>query len=113
MKKNRTYRIRHMLNASREAVDFAEGKTLPILKSDRGLQLILARLLEIVGEAAKFVPSDIKESNPLIPWRRIAKARDWLIHGYFNVDLKIVWTMVSVDLPAIVPELERILQEES
>jgi uncharacterized protein with HEPN domain len=63
--------------------------------------LALVRLLEIIGEAARRVSVGLRESHPEIPWAEIAGTRDRLIHGYFDVDLDIVWGIVTQDLPAL------------
>ena len=83
-------RLRHMLDASREAVGFAKGKSRADLHADRGLQLILTRLLEIVGEAANKVPQTTRDLYPEIPWSAAIAVRNRLIHGYEDVDLDIV-----------------------
>ena len=70
--------------------------------------LALVRLLEIIGEAAKNVPEEIKASYPNIPWRVIGSTRDRLIHGYFDVDLDVVWDIVTNELPSLVKDLETI-----
>ena len=71
--------------------------------------LALTRLLEIVGEAAKNVSEPTRALAPAVPWRQIAGTRDRIIHGDFDVNLDIVWEIVSVDLPRLVPELDRLI----
>ncbi len=103
-------RLRHMLEASREAVGFAKGKTLGDLHADRGLQLILTRLLEIVGEAANKVPQAQRDAHPGIRWSAAISLRNRLIHGYEDVDLDVVWQTVSEDLPNLIEALENALK---
>ena len=81
----------------------------PCFDADEKLALALVRLLEILGEAAKGVSPDFRDAHPQIPWKLVAGARDRLIHGYFEVDLKIVWEIVTRDLPPLIAELERLL----
>jgi len=100
-------RLRHMLDASREAVGFAKGKSRADLHADRGLQLILTRLLEIVGEAANKVPQTTRDLYPEIPWSAAIAVRNRLIHGYEDVDLDIVWQTVNEDLPMLIRALEK------
>jgi len=73
------------------------------------LALALVRILEIVGEAARFVPNEFRDSHPEIPWREIAGTRNRLIHGYFAVDLDIVWSIIENDLPLLAAQLRSIL----
>ncbi|MBU0704183.1 MAG: DUF86 domain-containing protein [Chloroflexi bacterium] len=102
-------RLRHMLDAVRKAMEFAQGRSRADLDTDEMLNLALIRLLEVLGEAAKSVSSGCRQSYPEIPWKQIAGTRDRLIHGYFDVDMDIVWEIVTVDLPSLVVELEQII----
>jgi uncharacterized protein with HEPN domain len=104
--------LRHMLDHAREAIDLARGKSRANLDTDRLLQLALSRLVEIIGEAASRVPSDLQASHPTLPWRQAIGARNRLIHGYDFIDLDILWEIVDTDLPALVPQIEQILKLE-
>jgi len=66
------------------------------------------RNFEVIGEAAKKVPTNVRDEYDEIPWDEMAGMRDKLIHGYATVDLEIVWTTVSEDVPLIVSQLKRI-----
>ena len=79
------------------------------MDADEKLTLALVRLIEVLGEAAKGVSQTFRETHPEISWREIAGTRDRLIHGYFDVDLNIVWQIVTKDLPALILQLEKIL----
>jgi uncharacterized protein with HEPN domain len=68
----------------------------------------VVRCIEIVGEAVKSVPEELKLKHPQIPWKRMAGMRDKLIHAYRGVDYRLVWVVATVDLPALVPHLRRI-----
>jgi uncharacterized protein with HEPN domain len=104
-------RLRHMLDAAREAVGFANGRSRSDLHADRGLQLILTRLLEIVGEAANRVPPAVRDRHSEISWSEAIAIRNRLIHGYEDVDLDIVWQTVNEDLPKLVAALEKAIEE--
>ena len=103
-------RINHMLDAARKAIAFTVEKTRADLDDDELLALALVRLLEIVGEAARFVPDEIKHNYPDVAWSAIAGTRNRLIHGYFAVDYDVVWSIVQINLPELVDQLERILE---
>ncbi|MBI3761744.1 MAG: DUF86 domain-containing protein [Chloroflexi bacterium] len=112
MPKSDTVRIRHMLDAAKEAVAFTEGKTRGDLDSDRKLNLSLVRLIEVVGEAANQVSAETQARCAQVPWPDIIGMRHRLVHGYDEVDLDIVWQVVTLDLPSLVVALEEILQAE-
>ncbi len=101
-------RIRHILDAAREAVAFAKGRSRADLDSDRKLNLSLVRLLEIIGEAAKGISQEFRNSHPDLPWKSVIGMRDRLIHGYFDVNLDVVWETVTQDLPSLIAQLEKI-----
>jgi hypothetical protein len=56
------------------------------------------RSLEVIGEAVKKIPLEIREKRPDIPWKEIAGTRDKLIHEYFGIDLQILWKTIQTDL---------------
>lgn len=75
------------------------------LDDDRLLALALARLLEIIGEAANRVPVDVRETYPGIPWSEIIGLRHRLAHGYDRIDHEILWEILTGDLPRLVEQL--------
>ena len=78
---------------------------------DSMLQDAVVRNLEILGEAAKNVPDEIRSRYPDIPWKRVAGFRDVAIHDYFGVDLEIVWKILTEGLVIIKPSLEKAVRE--
>lgn len=70
------------------------------------------RNLEIIGEAARHIPREVKERYPKMPWIEMQTMRNIVIHEYHGVNLKIIWKTVIEDLPSIVSGLEKILGEE-
>lgn len=99
-------RLRHMLGAAEKALHFTRGKTRADLDREEQLSLALVRILEIIGEAAAKVTLDCQARNPMVPWKEIVGTRNRLIHGYEEVDLDIVWQIVSGDLPGLVVALK-------
>ena len=69
------------------------------------------RALEIIGEASKNIPSPIKDRYPQIPWKDMAGMRDKVIHAYFGVDIKRVWSTINEDIHTIKPHFQKILKE--
>ena len=105
-------RLLDMQAAIDKAITFTAGRTRGDLDQNDMLALALVRLLEIVGEAARFVPDEIKDTHPEIPWREIAGTRDRLFHGYFAVDLDIVWSIIQTDLPPLAVQIRSILEND-
>ena len=104
-------RIQHMLDAAREALAFAAGKTRDDLDTDRVLTLALIKSIEIIGEAAARISTETKTATPALPWRDIVGMRNRLVHVYFDVNLDIVWSTVEEELPELIAELEAALQD--
>ncbi|MHC4645550.1 MAG: HepT-like ribonuclease domain-containing protein [Planctomycetota bacterium] len=79
---------------------------------DQTLQRAFVRSIEIIGEATKKIPDDLKHRHAGIEWKAIAAMRDRLIHAYFGVDYDIVWDVVTNKIPMLQQQIERILKEE-
>lgn len=104
-------RLRHMLDAVRRARDLSEDKELGKLAPDDETALALTRLLEILGEAASRISSELRSLHPEIPWRDISDTRNRVIHEYFDVDMEVVEAIVKDDLPPLTQQLETLLEE--
>ena len=105
-------RLRHMLDAARQAVIFAQGESRASLNHDTKLVFAIVRALEIIGEAATHVSSQFREQHPRIPWPEMVGIRNRLIHAYFEVNLDIVWQTVADELPPLIRELEKLIVDE-
>jgi len=86
--------LRHILVEVESLIAAGSELTFEAFSSDETLQRAFVRSLEIIGEAAKKVPSDFREKHPAIEWRAMAGMRDRLIHDYFGVDYQMVWDVV-------------------
>lgn len=102
-------RLRHMLDAAREAVALSRGRNRSDLDTDRLYNLAMVRLVEIIGEAAARVSKPTCAKYPKIPWSEITGVRNRLIHGYDRVDFDILWDILRLDLPELINHLEEIL----
>jgi len=72
----------------------------------------VVRNLEIIGEAAKHVPEDIRKKYSFVDWRKISALRDILIHEYFGVDFDILWDIVKNKIPILKNDVKKILELE-
>lgn len=106
-RKDDIVRLRHMLDAAREAMAFARGKSRSDLENDRMLVLALVKDVEIIGEAAYQISPQVREGLADIPWEDIIGMRHRLVHAYFDINLDILWKPVQQDLPSLVEALER------
>jgi len=109
MQRDDAIRLRHMLDAVREAQSFVASRSRPDLDSDRLLLLALLKDIEIIGEAAGRVSIETRTGLSDIPWQDIMAVRNRLIHGYFDINLDIVWNTLTEDLPPLAEKLERAL----
>ncbi|GIK62031.1 MAG: DUF86 domain-containing protein [Ignavibacteriota bacterium] len=101
-------RIKHMIDAAEEAISFAEGKQRKDLDKERMLVLSVIKEIEIIGEAASKISIEVKAEYSNIPWDEITGMRNHLVHGYFDVDLDMLWNTIKQDLPSLITNLKKI-----
>jgi uncharacterized protein with HEPN domain len=98
-------RLRHLTEAAEKAIAYSASRTRTDLDDDELLRLAMTKLVEIVGEAAKHVSPDLRAAHPGVPWTAAARMRDRLIHHYFDINLDILWTTLTTDLPRLLSAL--------
>lgn len=102
-------RLLHMRDHARKAVEMAKDRDRSDLDNNDMLSLALARLVELVGEAANQVEAETRARYPEIPWPKIIGMRHRLIHEYDKMDQDILWDTIKHDLPVLIAELDKIL----
>jgi len=103
--------IEDIIDSMAKATAFLGDMRFDEFTKDDKTVFAVIRSLEIIGEAAKRIPPDIRQRYPEIPWREMAGMRDKVIHGYFEVDFEIVWNVVKKRIPTLKPIFERILAD--
>lgn len=101
-----------MLDFAMKAVQFCKGKSRAELQNNDLLAMATIHLIEVIGEASRNVSESFQEKYPEIPWQPITGTRNRLAHGYIDVDLDIIWTIVTKDLPSLIRQLKRVLKNE-
>lgn len=97
------------LNAMVKAELFIADMTYEEFLKDEKSIFAVIRAIEVIGEALKHVPPELRQKFSDIPWRDITGMRDILIHEYFGVDLETVWETVKTDIPSIKPLIVELL----
>lgn len=93
------------------ALQFVEDMVFEDLAGDPKTVIAVTKCIEVVGEATKHIPDSFKTKYRDIPWRDMAGMRDRLVHGYFTVDLEIVWLTVIDEFPQILPLIKKALAD--
>lgn len=108
---NDDIRLRHMLDAAKQAIAFMAGRSKLSLDADAMLLLAVVKAIEIVGEAAAKITKERQADIPQIPWSQIISMRNRLTHAYFDIDTDVVWQTIVEDLPELIREIETVIDE--
>lgn len=105
--------IKDIRGAAAKALEFVAGFDFELFQNDEKTVFAVVRALEILGEATKRIPPEVRGKYSSVPWRSMSGIRDKLIHDYVSVNVEIVWKTTTQDLPALLPLLDEILREVS
>jgi len=115
MSKDRDYRLflEDILMSIQKIEKYTANLTFETFSENDLVIDAVIRNLEIIGEAVKKLPKEIRKRYSDIPWKEIAGFRDVLIHDYFGVDIVVIWKTIVEDLPFLKKHVELILKKES
>jgi uncharacterized protein with HEPN domain len=113
MKSKREYTdyLQDMLEASTKAIQFFKDVNFEAFSKNEEKVFAVIRAFEIIGEAAKNIPKSMRERYVDIPWDDIIGMRNKVVHGYFGVDVEVIWKTVHEDLPPLQTRIMKILED--
>jgi uncharacterized protein with HEPN domain len=103
--------LRQIAEYARYAQELCGSTTLPQLVADWRIALAFERIMEVLGEAVKRLPADLRDRYPAVPWKLVIGMRDRVSHGYDAVDYQTLWDAVHQDIPALLATVERMLAD--
>jgi len=111
MKRNILVFIDDIIEAIESIEEYIEGHTFDSFQTNKMLFDAVVRNLEVIGEASKSIPDEIRDRYDDVPWQRMVGLRNILIHEYFGVNKQVIWKIVSENIPEIKPKMKRLLDE--
>jgi len=105
--------ITDIRDCTNRTLDYTRDKSFDEFIENQMLIDAVVRNLEVIGEAAKNLPDEIRQKYPYIEWRKIAGLRDIVIHGYFGIDYEILWDIIQNKIPDLSVKIHEVLKGET
>ncbi len=103
--------LKDIADCARRIGEFIEGYSYEQFESDEKTVFAVVRAFEVIGEATKNIPEEIRVRYPAIEWNRMATMRNKLIHEYFGADLTIVWETAQKDVPILKEQIQKVIND--
>ncbi len=101
--------VQDMCEFSEKVLNYTEGLDLDAFIADSLTYDATLRNIELIGEAATHIPSDVREAHPEIQWRQIIGTRNRVAHAYLGLDDDVIWDIICTDIPGLLPALRNLL----
>lgn len=111
MKKDDNAYIGHMLDLAAKAIEKTAGMSREDYDADENIRMVMAHIIQMIGEAAGRVSEGFKYAHADIPWKQIVGTRHRIVHDYMDVDYDVIWEILKRDLPSLKEKLAAILGE--
>ena len=101
--------VQDMIEFSEKVLSYTEGLDQDAFIADGLTYDATLRNLELIGEAATHIPSEVREAYPGIPWHAMVGTRNRLAHSYLSISNTVIWTVIQDAIPKLLPELRTLL----
>ncbi len=104
--------LKQIVEVCDKAIELRGSMSWEEFSSDWRKQMLGERLVEVLGEAVKRLPEDLRGRHPQLPWKQIAGTRDHIAHGYDSVDHDVIWGVLDVEAGKLKASVLKILADE-
>jgi len=104
-------RLEHIFEQLQNVENFLSGKSLDDLQKDKILQYAVIKSIEIIGEAAYMLSNEFRMQHSDVEWDGIIRMRHVLVHGYYQISMPLVWSIIEEDLPPFKEQIINLLAE--
>jgi uncharacterized protein with HEPN domain len=104
--------LKQIIEICDKAIELRNSTTREKFHHDWRNQMLAERLVEVLGEAVKRLPEDLRQRNSKIPWDKIAGTRNYIVHGYDSVDYDVIWSVLDIEATKLKKSIHAILAKE-